>query len=194
MSKVFLLVRVLAAAAAVASCASPQPQPPVSALSLTSGAVPSAPLDDASIASIAITICDGQAARARVAKTDGRDPGVVALASRIIDEAPASTIRTMNLAPRSSVLQEEVANSTNGDLSYLSTTHGMSFDRAFVGEEKESLASAIELLDETLIPAAVNVELKQSLNQMRDTLASELHDARYLSATLPAVPNAAGLP
>lgn len=188
----------LAAIAALAGCAGPPP-PRVAAVSLTSAATtlptpasdPPAISDDGAIASVAISIALGQAERARLAESKGLDPKVRAFALRIVESTPAATIQTMDLAPRGSPFQDEVTSTTNRDVADLSKKAGSEFDRAFVDSEARALANAIELLDEELIPRAVNAALRSELLAMRDELASERRDAKYIAVViLPPPPGA----
>ena len=180
--------------AGLAACSRPTPQPPVSVV-LTGASVPTAELDDAAIATIAVSIARGQTSRAEAAGREAQDPRVVALAKQIVADAPATTVESMDLAPRASILADEVASATDGDLGLLGTQQGgPTFDRAFVNAERRSLADSIQLLDTTLIPTAANTQLREALAQMRSTLARELDDARTLLEALPPAPKSATPP
>jgi putative membrane protein len=177
----------LVTVASLAACAprdTVQPETPV----LTSGTEPTAQLDDGAIATVAIAIADGQAERARLAKERTKSESVREFATRILNDAPAAAIETMALAPRTSIMQDEITNSTVGDLGYLETWHGEDFDRAFISDERRSLADAIALLDHTLIPSATNDQLKHELLQMRHSLDAEYEHARFLGAAIPSMP------
>jgi predicted outer membrane protein len=69
-------------------------------------------------------------------------------------------------------------------LADLDRRRGHDFDRAFVASEQSSLVRALRVLDETLIPKAVNKELAQRLSQARIVLAGDLSQARALADAL----------
>jgi predicted outer membrane protein len=198
---VLSLSAALTAIAALAGCARPPP-PRAASVSLTSAAttLPSsatpapdatAMSDDGAIATVAISIALGQAERARLAESQGVDPRVRTLALRIVESTPAATIQAMDLAPRGSPFQDDVTSATNRDVAALTKKAGTEFDRAFIESEARALANAIELLDQELIPKAVNASLRRELAAMRDELASERREAKYIAVViLPPAPGA----
>ncbi len=94
----------------------------------------------------------------------------------------------MPLAPRSSVLDDEITSATESALRDLDLRRGSDFDVAFVALERMSLTRAIRLLDETLIPRTANKDLAQSLLQMRTVLGEELSQANALAGIQSARP------
>lgn len=176
-------------AAGLGACSPSPARLPELPVALTAGSQPAIALDDASIATVAISVADGQAAIAEVAGRQAVDPKLRAFAEQVVASYPAATIETLSLAPRASVLQDEVTAATNGDLFYLDATPGRSFDRAFLDTERRALADAIRLLDMRLVPAAVSPHLRQALARMRLTLEEELRAAAALEALRASAPD-----
>jgi predicted outer membrane protein len=143
-------------------------------------------LDDAAIATIAETISNGQGVRARIAKRLGHDTRVRNFAEHVLATLPGAMIATMPLAPRSSILDDELTSATQGVVTDLSLRRGTDFDREFLDSEQRSLTSALRLFDGTLIPKAVNEHLEERLTTMRAVLAQELSEAGSLVGALAA--------
>ena len=140
--------------------------------------------DDSAIATIAQTIADGQEQRARIAMRRGDDARVRRFGEALDADLPGARIATMQLGPRSSVVDDEIGRATDHALRDLELLHGGDFDRAFAASEEKSLVTALRVLDETLIPKAVDRELERRLVHMRGVLAEELSRANALADAL----------
>jgi hypothetical protein len=149
--------------------------------SVSPAAIAPAPLDDAEIATIAISLALGEAERARVVESKGKDPALRQFAERLLADAPAAPIETMDLAPRSSALDDSVTNATRSATEYLGQLQGEAVDRALLEEGQRSLATAILVIDQELVPRATNLALKSSLERMSAVFANELAYAQSLS-------------
>jgi predicted outer membrane protein len=157
--------------------------PSTNAVPVTSGSLRmDDELDDPRIATVAESLRDGLEERARVALDHTSDPGLRAFAARILADDPGVSITLMNLAPSSSILEDEVTSDTYGDTGALSVRSGPSFDRDFLDSERRALESASRLLEARLIPAAESARLRMDLTQMSAAIASELREADRLAA------------
>jgi predicted outer membrane protein len=145
-------------------------------------------LDDAAIATIAETISNGQEVRARIAKRLGHDTRVRNFAEHVLATLPGAMIATMPLAPRSSILDDELTSETQGAVTDLDLRRGTDFDREFLDSEQRTLASALRLFDGTLVPKTVNAHLEERLTTMRAVLAEDLSEAGSLVGALAASP------
>jgi predicted outer membrane protein len=177
---------ILVASAAVLSlrCASNGQLPPSALVyPAATGTAPGLGFDDSSIATIAESIADGQEVRARLGIRRGEDVRVRRFATALDADLPGAKIAMMQLGPRPSVIDAEVANTTDRDLRDLDLRRGSDFDRAFVASEQTSLVTALRVLD-GIIPKAGNEELARRLGHMRAVLADELPKAHALAGAL----------
>ena len=171
---------IVAAFASLFGCASSQPPPPPQ---LTSATVASGRLDDAQIATIAGTIARDQRMLARLAINQGDSQAVKNAAARFDAQAPGLVI---DVSPRyeTSTTNEDLAASDSRLARWLAAHGGSSFDHAFVRAERESIETALGLLDDALIPQADGAQLHASLVIMRRQLAAQLASLDELAGSL----------
>ena len=175
----------LALAPTVLACASGPPRSPP-AVTLSSAVVVSEPrLDDSEIATIANTIANTQAELARLANQRARDPAVRRFAGAILTNTPGAEIATIDLAPRPSGIDDQIASVATRAFNDVAAREGADFDQRFVGAEVRSLSEALGLIDDVLLPSVTNNDLRASLVQMRRTLADDLRDAPVSSQVSP---------
>ncbi len=167
----------------------------VTTVRMTSGSVEATQdLDDPQIATIAETLRDGLEERARLAVDAGSD-GVRRYARRILADDPGVSITLMNLAPRTSILDDELASDTTASTEALSAARGApDFDRRFAEAERTALRSAIRLLEQRLIPSADDVHLRANLVRMNATMQDELRDLDRLVPQVPVPPTVTPTP
>jgi predicted outer membrane protein len=108
------------------------------------------------------------------------DERIRRFAAALEADLPAAKIAMMQLGPRSSDVDQQLTRATDAALRDLELRRGGDFDRAFILSEQTSLATALRVLDETLIPRAVSTELGRRLSAMRAVLAEELSKANAL--------------
>jgi putative membrane protein len=69
---------------------------------------------------------------------------------------------------------------------------GADFDRAYIANEVALHQQVLDMIDQTLIPAAQNQDLKNLLTQVRPAVAAHLEHARQVQSGLSATTQATG--
>lgn len=149
-------------------------------------------LSDPQIAHIAVTANTIDVETAELAESRAESPDVQAFARTMITDHTAVNEQAAALAQRLGVTPEanQVSSSLQSDAdaarSRLEGLDGAAFDRAYIDREVEYHQAVLDALDDTLIPAATNAELKGLLEQVRPAIQAHLDHARSLQSQLAA--------
>ena len=186
-------VAVLAGALLLGACAEDADEAPEAGAEPAAEAAAPAPapaLDDATIAHVAVTANEIDAAAGELALERSTNEEVRTFASTMVRDHRGVNEQAVALATRLGVTPAENdvsrglqsdADATRARLEQLS---GAEFDRAYMEREVAYHAAVLDALDTQLIPSATNGELRSLLETARAAVAAHLEHARSLSATL----------
>lgn len=149
-----------------------------------------AKLTDPQIAAIVVTanridIENGQLALSRSENDDVRG-----FAERMIEDhqsvnqSATELVTRLGVTPEESDTSRKLASDAKRTRERLSQLSGTEFDRAYVDNEVAYHEAVIGMLDSTLIPNAMNPELKSMLVGVRPAFVAHLEHARSIQRTL----------
>jgi putative membrane protein len=147
-------------------------------------------LDDAKIAAIVVAANQVDVDTAKLALEVSTNDEVRKFATLMVNDHMAANKAAAELAGRLGVTPE--ANPTSEglvaqgkeELTRLRQLTGAAFDAAYVAREVAYHRQVIAALDDTLIPATSNAELKALLIKVRPNFGTHLQHAEQLHATL----------
>lgn len=148
------------------------------------------PLTDAEIAHVAVTantidIDAGKVAGSRAKGEDVRKFAATMVSDHsAVNQQAAALAKRLGVTPADNDISRSLLAAAATAREKLEGIDGVAFDRAYVRREVEYHAAVLRALDETLIPATRNDELKALLRQARDAIAAHLDHAKALQASL----------
>lgn len=148
------------------------------------------PLNDAQIATIALTAHQIDVDRGKVAVARATDSGVKQLAQHMVDDHTQGANEVLALAKKLGVTPEESAVSKSlkdgaaQTAAKLKGLKGAALDRAYVDAEVAYHQAVIDAVNTVLIPGAKNAEVKQALVNTAPTLQAHLIHAQQVQAAL----------
>ncbi|MFN8571222.1 MAG: DUF4142 domain-containing protein [Gemmatimonadaceae bacterium] len=153
--------------------------------------VPATPtaLSDAQIAKIVMVANANDSAGGALAATKATAADVKAFGRTMVRDHGMLNKSVTDLATKLSLTAENSDASTRMEqdgkdgLSRLQTLSGAEFDRAYIDQEVAGHEKVLNELNETLIPAAQNAELKTLLNQAKGAVSGHLERAKALQKT-----------
>lgn len=187
-SLVFLF-SIAAAACSKDSSTSSQPgasqgneEPPAPA----TGTTPQNKLTDGQILKVLSTVDEGEISQAQVALKKTNDQRIRDFANHMVEEHTASKQAGAQLASRDSLTLAESPKSTALEasasqmLEQLNGAEGAAFDNAYVSGQIDQHGEVLTLIDQQLLPAVVNADLRDTLNTARGMVARHLEQAKGL--------------
>lgn len=147
-------------------------------------------LSDANIAAAVVTVNEGAISAAELATTQATDPRVREYAQHLVHEHREmgqeleALLRREGISPQRESLTRQIAENNQRTLQALRTRTGADFDRTFVQHEVELHQWLITTLDNSLIPATRDRDLKAALQELRQGMQGHLEQARQLRASL----------
>jgi putative membrane protein len=145
---------------------------------------------DSNIAASLVAANSGEVQIGMLAQSQGMNAAVKDFANRMINEHTAAQQRqsalftSLGLTPADDTTSRQLQSDAQNMLAMLRTRTGQDFDLAYVDGQISMHMGVLDLLTSRLIPAATEDELRQELNQMRDTVSAHLQAAQALRATL----------
>jgi len=163
--------------------------------STTTAAVDSTPAasstpTDADIAATVTAANDTDIQNGQLALTKTKDKDVKAFANDMITAHTALNKQGGDLVAKLGVTPTDNPTSTSLKMGGESTREtlkgltGAEFDKAYINSEVDLHQTVLDQLDNTLIPAAQNAELKALLQSARPTIADHLDHAKHLKTKL----------
>jgi putative membrane protein len=153
-------------------------------------AAPAPTLTDAEIAHVAVTAntIDIEAGEAAKAKSTNAD--VKAFAQTMITDhtgvnAEAGALATkLGVTPMDNATSQSLMSGADAAKTELAAKSGADYDRAYAAREVAYHQAVLDALDQTLIPATQNAELKALLEKVRPAIAAHLAMAQALQTKL----------
>jgi putative membrane protein len=149
-----------------------------------------APLNDARIAHVVLTANSIDSAAGELARRQGQSQAVKDFAQTMITDHAGVNRQATALAGKLGVTPED--NGTSQQLiagadesaAKLQATTGMDFDRAYMDREVAYHEAVLAALDDSLVPATQNAELKALMVKVRPAFVAHLDHARRIQASL----------
>jgi putative membrane protein len=157
----------------------------------TAEPAPAHALTDANIAAIVMTANKMDTENARMALGKTTNAAVKAFADQMVTDHASVDNQVTDLATKLSLKPEE--NDTSRQLEVrsddtrekIARSKGVAFDRAYIDNEVAYHQTVLDMLNQTLIPGATNVELKSLLESVRPAFEAHLDHAKHVQASLP---------
>jgi len=147
-------------------------------------------LSDAEVAHVAVTANSIDIELARFAHTRTQHQAVREFAATMIrdhtavnDQATALAGR-LHLTPSDNTVSQSLSKGAAEARARLEALQGAAFDRAYLDREVGYHQAVLDALDQLLIPAAGNAELRKLLLDVRPAVAAHLEHAKRLRSTL----------
>jgi putative membrane protein len=148
------------------------------------------PLNDAQIATVALTAHQIDVERGKLAAAQSKNESVKQLAKHMVDDHTLGANEVLALAKKLGVKPEESAvtkslkDGAAQTAAKLKTLKGADFDRAYVDAEVAYHQAVIDAVNKVLLPAVKNPEVKQALVNTGPTLQAHLVHAQQVQAQL----------
>lgn len=148
------------------------------------------PLSDGQVTDLVFIANTADSTAGELAATRSANSDVKTFARQMVQDHGASN-RAMrelagrvNIAPVSSDDSRDLRSDADDALRTLQSKSGAEFDRAYIDGEVDMHERVLRALDDKLIPAADNAELRTALQQTRTVVAQHLERARQIQSTL----------
>lgn len=163
----------------------------VSALAQTPAAAPAAAQpSDAQIAAIVVAANQVDIDAGRYAKAHATTKAVKDFAREMIADhsavnaAAKALAAKLKLTPEGNSTSESLMAGGQKNVANLKTLKGSPLNRAYVDNEVTYHQAVLDAMDQTLIPAAKNAQLKALLVKVRPQFAAHLEHAKAMQATM----------
>jgi putative membrane protein len=150
-------------------------------------------LSDAQIAQIASSINQGEIDQANYAVAHLKSPQAVQLAKHMqtdhtaIGRSMTTLLSTQGIAPVPSALSTDLQIDADKTLATLKGESGRDLDKDYVDDQVKEHQDALDVLDNRLLPAAQNAQLKAALTDVRAKVAAHLAMAKRVQAAVSGV-------
>lgn len=147
-------------------------------------------ITDAEIASIVVTanqidIDAGKLAVSQAASADVRTFAQLMITDHTgVNEAASDLVARLNVTPRDNATSRSLRAGGDKNLVHLRTLKAMAFDKAYIDHEVAYHQQVIDALDKTLIPGAMNQDLKALLIKVRPAFVAHLEHAKRLQTSI----------
>jgi putative membrane protein len=153
----------------------------------TPATVPAGSLDDAEILAVVRTVNSAGVAAAELATERAAAGDTRQYAQHVMEDHSKSNQQVATLAaaipPRDNPLSMTLREQGAADIEKLEQHSGEEFDRAFVEAQARMHQQVLDTIDEQLLPAAEDQQLRMLLQTTRDQVAMHLEHAQQLQGT-----------
>jgi putative membrane protein len=101
-----------------------------------------------------------------------------------LNQQGSALLARLNVTPADNPTSTSIKTGGESTRATLKGLSGADFDKAYVNAEVDLHQAVLDQLDNTLIPAAQNAELKTMLEQARPTISAHLDHAKSLKSKL----------
>ena len=147
-------------------------------------------LTDAQILEVTHTANQGEVEQAKLAQSKSRDPRVKRLAAMMLtdhtaaDDQGRAVARKASLVPEPSPISTSLASDAHGATSDLKAQVGSEFDKGYVDTQVKEHQAVLDMIDQKLLPAALNGEVRAYLAEVRPKIAMHLRRAQELQSAM----------
>ena len=136
-------------------------------------------LNDGEIVAVAVALNSGEIVTSEPAQARAENENVGEFANRMVVDHTAANeqLQALGIAPVQNELSQQLTATAVEQASALTETEGAALDMAYMEVQLALHQTALDTLDNTLIPQAENAELRTQLEQMRATVAAHLEMA-----------------
>ncbi|HEY8042388.1 MAG TPA: DUF4142 domain-containing protein [Polyangiaceae bacterium] len=173
-----------------AGAAEPPPPAPAATADTAPPADVLAPLSDDQIMRVVHGANAGEIEQAKLAQSRAKDARVKRLAAMMVKDHTEADAKAMSVekmvsltpapSPTSTALESDALTATR----VLRSQTGAEFDRGYVDTQVKEHQAVLDTLDQKLIPAARNPEVKAYLAEVRSKVAMHLQHAQELQSAL----------
>lgn len=155
------------------------------------------PLDDAQITAVTSAANTGEIEMAELAKKNATNGDVKTFAAMMITHHKEAETKGKTVATKAKITpaDNETATHLKSDVSTtidsLKTQKGKDFDKAYMESQVKAHKDVLDIIDNKLIPAAQNADLKTHLADVRKSVAMHLAKAEEIQTKLDKQANAA---
>lgn len=171
----------------------PEPTPAPEATPPVEPAPPAAPaMTDPEIAAFLGNAHKGEIELGNLAIKTTKNKDVKALAQMIVKDHTAADKKSKDMLGKAGIAPQEgeqarmLAQGAQDTMTKLKELKGVEFDKAYVDSQVEMHQKVIDAVDQTLMPAAQNAELKQLMTDARPGLEKHLEHCKKVQAALAA--------
>jgi putative membrane protein len=149
-----------------------------------------AKLNDGQIAKILMTVDEGEIDAGELAEDKAQSPEVKDFAKMMITQHKQNKKDTKGLAEhnkldaKKSDLMKQIEQDNKSAKRSLKEAEGKNFDKTYVDAMVAGHEKALQLLDNSLLPAAQNTDLRNHLTKTREAVAMHLDHAKKLQLGL----------
>jgi len=143
-------------------------------------------LTDANIAAIVVVANQADIDNGALALEKGTDERVRAFANQMIEahtainESAGELVTELGVTPEAHEISRSIHDGQEASRERLDDLSGAEFDRAYIANEVTYHEAVIDAVDNVLIPAAQNEQLKQTLIDVRPAFVAHLEQARSI--------------
>jgi putative membrane protein len=154
------------------------------------GTAGAAALSDAQIAGITGAAHKGEIEQAKLAKKQSKNAKVKAFANQMIkqhtsaEKMEAAVAAKAGITPADSDTSTSLTQGSADTVTKLQGLKGTEFDKAYVQAQVEAHTKVLDTIDNVLIPAAQNADLKAQLQKERPIVAAHLEHAKKLADSM----------
>ena len=147
-------------------------------------------LNDAQVATIALTAHQIDIERGKLAQKKARSPAVKQFADQMVNDHSQGQKAFQDLDARLKVKLEDsdvtkdLKSKAADKLLLLKQLSGSDFDKAYVDAEVAYHQIVLDAIDQTMLPSVRNGEMKSALQGTRSTIAGHLQHAKQLQLSL----------
>ncbi len=144
-------------------------------------------LSDAQIVAIVNAAHMGQVDQAKVAVRKAKDPQVKMFAQMMSTdhEGAMNKFKQLSITPETTATSTQLMTDSQNAIQSLSNQSGAEFDKAYIDLAVKEHQTVLNDLDQKLIPAAKNADLKKQLTDLRGKVAEHLQKAEQIQQKLP---------
>jgi putative membrane protein len=101
-----------------------------------------------------------------------------------VNKQAAALVKKLKVTPTESDLSKTLKQGGADNMAKLKPLKGKEFDKAYIDHEVEYHQAVIDAMDKTLIPNALNAELKDTLVKTRPAFVAHLEHAKKIQASM----------
>jgi putative membrane protein len=145
---------------------------------------------DAEVATEMVTINNGEIKVSKLAEERATNPKVKEFATMMVKDHEANRAATLalsrkiNLGEKQTDASYKMKEQNRMEIHKLSKLHGKAFDKAYMEAMVENHTQAYRKLDQSLVPYAVNPELKAMLTDTQKKVNEHLEHAKEIKNSL----------
>ena len=149
---------------------------------------PAAALNDPQIVGVVESFYNARIRLAGMAQARGNDPSVRSFAARAMQSNQSRRAQTQNfgIQPAATPVSTGINLLNEREIGALATQTGSDFDQGYLTREYVDNQHFLQLLDQTLIPSASNVQLRAQLVLLRPQYEADMREASTLRASVQA--------